>query len=63
MDHTDYCSSLGEEGSVVVLVLIDLSATFDTIDHVFILSYLHDMHEIHDQALAWILIYPINYNQ
>ena len=52
--QSDILSSLDEEGSVVVLVLLDLSAAFDTIDHTFLLSRLRDMY---DQALAWIRSY------
>ena len=39
-----------------VLVLLNLSAAFDRID-AFLLSRLHDMYEIHDQALSWIRSY------
>ena len=36
--QSDVLSSIDEEGSVAVLVLLDLSDAFDTIDHTFILS-------------------------
>ena len=49
-----HSSSLGEEDSVVVLVLIDLSSAFDKIDHAFLLPCLLDMYGIYDEALAWI---------
>ena len=35
--QSDVLSSLDEEGSVAVLVLLDLSDAFDTIDHFFYL--------------------------
>ena len=35
-EQSDTLLSLDEEGFVVVLVLLDLSAAFDTIDHAFI---------------------------
>ena len=50
-------SSFDNDGSVVVLVLLDLSASFDMIDHAFILSRLRDMYRIHDQAFVWIRSY------
>ena len=52
-----------DEGSVVVLVLLDLSVAFDTIDHAFLLSCLRDKYGIYDQALAWIRSYLIDYNE
>ena len=55
--QSDILSSLDEEGSVVVLVLLDLSAAFDTIGHAFLLTRLRDMYGIHDQALAWVRSY------
>ena len=45
-------SSLDVEGSVVVLIMLDLSAAFDTIDHALLISRLRDMYGIHDQELA-----------
>ena len=36
----------------MVLVMLDLSAAFDAIDHVFIFSRLRDMYGIHDQVHA-----------
>ena len=45
-------SSLDEKGYVIVLVLFDLSAAFDTIDHAFLLSRVRDMYRINDQGLA-----------
>ena len=52
--QSNILSSLNEKGSVVVLVLLNLSAAFDTSDHAWFLSRLSDMYGIHDQALAWI---------
>ena len=39
------------------MVLLDLSAVFDKIDHAFISSRLRDMYGIHDQALVWTKLY------
>ena len=54
--QSNILTSLDEEGSVV-LVLLDLSAAFDTIDNAFVLSRLHDMYGIHYKTLAWIRSY------
>ena len=56
--QNDVLSALDQEGSVVVLVMLDLLlAAFDTIDHAFLLSRLREMYGIHGQALAWISSY------
>ena len=61
--QNDVLSSLDFECSVVVLIMMDLSAVFDTIDHALLISLLRDMYVIHDQALAWIRSYPIDSNE
>ena len=50
--ESDIISYLEKDDSVIVLVLLDLSAAFDMIDHSFILSRLRDMYGIHDQTLV-----------
>ena len=50
-------SSLDVEDYVVALIMLDLSAAFDTINHALLLSCLRDMYGIHDQALVWIRSY------
>ena len=44
-------------GCAAFLVLLDLSAAFDTIDHNILLSRLHTTFGISDVALAWISSY------
>ena len=46
-----------DDGSVAFLVLLDLSAAFDLIDHTILLSRLHDKFRICDTAIAWISSY------
>ena len=41
--QNDVLSALDQEGSVVLLVMHDLSSSFDTIDHAFLLSRLREM--------------------
>ena len=55
--QSDILSSLDEECSVIVLVLLDSSAAFDTNDHAFLLTRLCDMYGIHNQVLAWVRSY------
>ena len=55
--QSDVLSALDKEGSIVVMIMLDLSAAFDTIDHEFLLSRLRDMFGIQDQALVWIRSY------
>ena len=56
--QSNILSSLDEEGSIVVLIFLDSSAAFNTIDHAFILSRLRDMYGIHDQV-GFLLIRQI----
>ena len=46
-----------DQGSVAVLLLLDLSAAFDTIDHVILLDRLHNMFGVDGQALNWFRSY------
>ena len=55
--QNEVLSSFDVEGSVVVLIMLDLAAAFATTEHALLLSRLHDMYGIHDQALAWIRSY------
>jgi hypothetical protein len=46
-----------DQGSDVFLILLDLSAAFDTINHVLLLNILHDRFLIRGTALNWIESY------
>ena len=46
-----------DESGGVILVLLDLSAAFDTIDHTTLLNLLRDRFGIHESALEWIKSY------
>jgi hypothetical protein len=50
-------------GDVSVLALLDLSAAFDTIDHVTLLGRLHTLYGISGSALAWFESYLIGRTQ
>ena len=45
------------QGEAIVLVLLDLSAAFDTIDHSTFLSCLHDWFGVGGSALKWFSSY------
>ena len=46
-----------DSGKLCALVLLDLSATFDTVDHPIMLQVLHDRFCVKDTALKWFESY------
>ena len=58
----DILSALDDD-KVSVLLLLDLSAAFDTIDHQILLSRLHSIFGIHSTALQWFQSYLSNRHQ
>ena len=46
-----------DQRSDVVLVLLDLWAAFDTVDHQILLRRLRDRYGVHGEALAWCTSY------
>ena len=51
------------DGKISVLVLLDLSAAFDIIDHEILLHHLHNMFGFGDTALSWFQSYLENRTQ
>ena len=46
-----------EQGRVTIIVALDLSAAFDTVDHEILINVLHSCFGISDQALGWFSSY------
>ena len=54
--HNDIAMAI-DEGHSVILVLLDLSAAFDTVDHCKLLLRLNTRFGICDKALEWLRSY------
>lgn len=52
-----------DQGQVVILLLLDLSAAFDTIDHSILFFILHSMFGVSGTVLEWIKSYLSNRSQ
>ena len=52
-----------DEGQEVVLVLLDLSSAFDTIDHKVLLDRLHTRYGFSGSVLDWFRSYLLNHTQ
>ena len=46
-----------DSGSLALLTLLDLSAAFDSVDHVTLLSRLHKSYGLDDVVLSWFSSY------
>ena len=60
--HNDLCMSVDRHGAAL-LILLDLSAAFDTIHHVVLLRRLEDQYGVEGGALAWVDSYLRNRRQ
>jgi hypothetical protein len=52
----DMCKSI-DEGNAIILLLLDLSSAFDTVDHNILIKRLENYYGIKDLALSWIKTY------
>ena len=55
--HDDILRTVLDRGSTVVLLLLDLSAAFDTVDHGLLLHRLNTRFGIKDKVRAWFKSY------
>ena len=60
--HNDIMTNIGM-GEITILVLLDLSAAFDTIDHEILISRLENSYGVKGTALKWFKSYMANRSQ
>lgn len=60
--HSDILAAL-DEGSSCILVLLDLSAAFDTIDHSILIQRMESTFGVKGKALGWLTSYLSNRHQ
>ena len=60
--HSDIAEAL-DEGSMAVLILSDVSAAFDVIDHSILLKHLEFSFGIKERALTYVKLYIIDRTQ
>ena len=60
--HNDVLRAI-DDGQCVILVLLDLSAAFDTVDHSILLNRLDHCFGIRGKALTWFQSYLLNRSQ
>ena len=60
--HDDIVTAIDDAQSVILL-LLDLSAAFDTVDHGILLTRLSTRYGIHDRALEWFVSYLLDRTQ
>ena len=53
LDVTNYLLVSADEGQVSIPTLLDMSAAFDTLDHIILLTRLHDMFGISGKGFEW----------
>ena len=63
MSVHDSLISAAVHGDVSMLVLLDLSIAFDTLDHHMLLSVLKHWFSIQDAAFAWLSCYLSDHTQ
>ena len=56
--HSDISRAM-DNGDIVILVMLDLSDAFDTLEHLIMLNRLQRMYGIEGQALQWIESYLV----
>ena len=61
--HDDILGAAVDEKQCVILLLLDLSAAFDTIDHDMLLSRLQKYIDLRDTALDWLRSYLSQWQQ
>jgi len=60
--HNDIVGAI-DQGDIVGLVLLDLSAAFDTVDHSVLINVLNERFGICDDALSWMTSYILDRSQ